>query len=534
MSQAALEVMQRVQAADRAGALDLAIRFLARGERHPLILMLAAERLEETGQTRQALALLRDATAQTQDEPELWRRYGVALGQQGFLPQAREALARAHALLPDQPAILLPLATACYRLGELEAADGHYARAAALVPDSIEPVAARAMIAIQRGDMATGRDLAARALTHDPANVTASIARGHAMLGEGDAQGAEAMATALLARLGRKSEHRLALLSLRADARDRLGRAQDAFLDYMMRNSLLVSQYRPIMTAAGMERQVDRARRIAAWLDRPAAGPAADGREPAPARPCAGHLFIMGFPRSGTTLLEKALSGHDRVRTLPEIDCLAEAGADLLASDDGMDRLATLPPAERAALRARYFAAAERATGALPGKVLVDKLPLHSIALPLIARLFPDAKIVLSLRDPRDVVLSGFRRRFQMNGAMFELLTPLGAAQFYEAVMTLVERGRIALALDLHEVRHEDLVDDFEGQVRRVLALVGLDWSERVRAFPERAAAHARTPSDYQLRRGLNRDGIGSWRRYEAQLQPVMPILEPWVRRWGY
>lgn len=534
MSDAALKVMERVRAADRAGALELASAALARGERHPLILMLAAERLEEQGQYMASLALLREALPQAEDEPELWRRYGIALARAGLYDVSREALDEADELLPDQPAILMPLATACYRSGDLANAERHFVRLSALMPGSPEPLAARAAIAVQQGQPAAGRDLALQALGIAPGNVTASIALARAALEEGNAAEAEALASAQLSRLPPGDEHRVSLLGLRADARDRLGRTRDAYLDYSTRNALLVAQYTSLRAASGDERPVERARRLRAYLDGADTSAWAKHAEDTAPSACSGHLFVVGFPRSGTTLLEKALAGHDRIRTLPEIDCLSEAGMELLADAAGLDRLAALPPADCAALRARYFAAVTNAVGDVAGKVVVDKMPLHSLALPLISRIFPDARIVLSLRDPRDVVLSGFRRRFQMNASMFELLTLKGAADFYDSIMALVTRCEEALPISLHKVPHEDLVADFEGEVRRVLALIGLDWQPDIAQFPARAVASARTPSDYQLRKGLNRDGIGAWRPYARELRGVENILAPWVQRWGY
>src|SRR5205823_4909072 len=96
------------------------------------------------------------------------------------------------------------------------------------------------------------------------------------------------------------------------------------------------------------------------------------------------------------------------------------------------------------------------------GRVFVDKLPMSTVALPVIARLFPQARILFARRDPRDVVFSCFRRRFGMNPVMFQFLTLDGAAAFYDAVMRLADLYRARLPLDLREVRYEAVVDGFE------------------------------------------------------------------------
>jgi len=533
MAQGLQQLLALVQRADRQGSLALATQLLSQGLRHPLVLMLAAEQLEEKGRVRDAAALLKEALTEADGEPEIWRRYGVALGKLGLLGESREALEEAFDIDPDQPVIRLALASACYRLGDLAAAEGHFAAVASATPQSTEAWAALAVIAAQRGDGEAARTQAERALAISPDNILARIALARAAYNGGDAREAEALADALLKKLDSASEHRLALLGLRADARDALGRHDDAFIDYSTRNAMLVAQYTPALAATGSERRIDQARRLHAWAS--ALEPTSWAAQPAElARPVAGHLFIVGFPRSGTTLLEKALAGHSAIRTLPEVDCLGDAATGLLADADGLARLASLPEADRAAMRDAYFAAAAKATGDLTGAILVDKMPLNTVNLPVIARLFPDARIVLSLRDPRDVVLSGFRRRFQMNGAMFELLTLSGAAAYYDAVMALAESYRRLLPHAMLEVRHEDLVDDFDGQVSRVLDLVGLAWEDDIRTFAGRAAADARTPSDYQLQKGLSRDGVGTWRHYGVQLGTVHGVLAPWIARWGY
>jgi hypothetical protein len=166
------------------------------------------------------------------------------------------------------------------------------------------------------------------------------------------------------------------------------------------------------------------------------------------------------------------------------------------------------------------------------GKMFVDKYPLNTLKLPLIARLFPRAKVLFASRDPRDVVLSCFRRRFKMNPAMYELLTLPGAAAFYDAVMHFADRVRPLLGLDWHEVRYETLVAAFAQETRAICEFLGLKWQADMGDFAARVQAreHA-TPSTAQLARGLDRSGIDHWKNYSAQLQPILAVLEPWVQR---
>jgi hypothetical protein len=229
------------------------------------------------------------------------------------------------------------------------------------------------------------------------------------------------------------------------------------------------------------------------------------------------------------------LAGHPDISTLPEVDHLAAAGEHLLADDVGLHTLATLDASQARTLRESYWRRVEESVAApLAGRILVDKMPLHTVALPLIARLFPDAKVLFALRDPRDVVLSCFRRRFQVNAAMFEFLTIEGTARYYDAVMELARSYRERLPLRFLEVRHEAMVAGLEAEAREVLEFVGADWNPAVLDFADRARSRLVTPSDPQLARGLNSEGVGQWRRYEACLRPVLGMLEPWVTRHGY
>jgi hypothetical protein len=248
-----------------------------------------------------------------------------------------------------------------------------------------------------------------------------------------------------------------------------------------------------------------------------------------------GHVFLLGFPRSGTTLLEQVLASHPHVEALEERDTLADAVRAFGRQPEDLAGLAAAPQAEISRLRAAYWQRVGREGAKPAGKLFVDKHPLHTFRLPLIAKLFPEAKVLFARRDPRDVVLSCFRRRFAMSGPMYQLLTLEGAARLYDVAMAFGERlgGRLPLAC--HVVRHEGLVEDFEATARTVCDFVGLPWDEALKSFAGRVQDRGiATPSGAQLARGLSAEGLGAWRRYRTQLAPAAPILAPWVERFGY
>jgi len=220
---------------------------------------------------------------------------------------------------------------------------------------------------------------------------------------------------------------------------------------------------------------------------------------------------------------------------MEERACLADSAAEFFGSDSDLDRLAALSEAELAPWREAYWRGVAEA-GLKPARaVFIDKLPLYAVFLPLIAKLFPAAKILLALRDPRDVVLSCFRRRFAMNAGMYEFTTLDGAAAYYEAVMELIGVYEESLALAIRPTRHEDLIADFDGQTRLLCEFLGLSFAEEMRGFARRARArNIDTPSSAQVAQGLSAGGLAQWRRYREQLAPILPVLAPFVARFGY
>src|SRR5205085_10487267 len=149
------------------------------------------------------------------------------------------------------------------------------------------------------------------------------------------------------------------------------------------------------------------------------------------------HVFLLGFARSGTTLLEEALARHTAVETTQEKDGLEEAVANLFVNKPAFERLVALTGGGLARYRRAYWSRLASFGIRTKSGCLIDKQPYNTIRLPLIAKLFPAAKILFALRDPRDVVLSCFRRRFVLNDSNRPLLTLGGAARLYDRVMQL-------------------------------------------------------------------------------------------------
>jgi len=312
---------------------------------------------------------------------------------------------------------------------------------------------------------------------------------------------------------------------LLAEIHDRLGDAPSAFAAFTeMNRAALAAQPR----APGPSYRAEVAARAA--LLTPERVAAWTGIEAGPGPPA--PLFILGFPRSGTTLLDTLLMnlpGLHVLEEMPMLDAVEEALG-------GEERLAALSSGEAASFRSLYFEALDRISPPAPGQTIVDKFPLHMARMPLIHRIFPDAKIVLVERHPCDAVLSCFMSNFRLNRAMLSF-TDLGeAARLYDAVLDAWTRARDLLPLDVHAIRYERMVEDLEGEMRALLGHLGLPWDPKV--LDNRASAgkrdYIRTASYAQVGEPIYRRAAGRWERYREQMAPVLPILAPWAERMGY
>ena len=171
----------------------------------------------------------------------------------------------------------------------------------------------------------------------------------------------------------------------------------------------------------------------------------------------------------------------------------------------------------------------------LEDRLLLDKLPLNLVETGLINVLFPDAKIIVALRDPRDVCLSCFMQGFDLNIGMVNFLWWERTVELYANVMDLWLHVREMLTLPFIEVRYEDTVRDLEGQARRMLDFLGLEWDDRVIRFYEAARKKAiLTPSFAAVTKPVHTGAIGRWRNYAGPVERVAGTLQPYIKAFGY
>jgi Sulfotransferase family len=419
-------------------------------------------------------------------------------------------------------------------LARVEEAKALYCRALAHEPERYDAAFSLALLAVEAGDWdEAGRWAGPLQARHPDAPGLAWLGA-RVALGRGDAAAAQGQLAVLSRdpRLG-PGQRADALLML-AEALDALARPSEAFEAAVVGKAIQRRLFAERATAR--EGAVARFERIAAWFRSadPAPWRSAAAAPPSPGQP-ATHAFLVGFPRSGTTLLEQALAGHSRVAALEEAPTLAAAHAEFMSSPEGLARLARLSPEEAEPWRARYWAEVAARGVDVEGRLFLDKAPAGTVDLPLVAKLFPHARILFAVRDPRDVTLSCLRNNFQLNAMTYAFTDLSGAAACYAACMSLAEIYRALLPLAWLDVRHETLIGDFEPGLAAICDFLGLGLEPAMLDVAGTSRGRSvRTPSAVQVRAGLNLTGVGRWRAYGRELAPVLPVLAPWVSRFGY
>jgi len=529
--QRAVAAFQRRAFAEAAG---LAQQVLSQFGEDANALMILAGIRGEAGDTTGSIELYERARAVMPSHIHVLTNLAAAYRATGRLHEARIVLE--EALQVDRRFAIghNNLGNVLLDIGDRDGAKRAYERAIVVQSNYAEPVAGLARIAEEEHRLDDARRLAERALSLQAGNVSAVMTRARAIYRLGDATRAAADLTALLRSPALSPTNRVVAEGYLGEALDKLGRYDEAFAAFTRAN-----QQHYALSAAMWAQDVGplslhSVQRLTAFIESVdlstwSPAPPVQAGDPPP-------VFLVGFPRSGTTLLDQILASHPKITTLEERDTLVESATALVKPEGDFDFWATISEADIEQMRTLYWQQVQTGLlGTRMKEVFVDKLPLNAVLLPVIYRLFPEAKIVLAMRDPRDTVLSSYQQRFGMNAAMFQLLRLDTATRYYDAVMKLVRACRAKLPLSVHEVRYEAVVSDFDATVGGVLSFLGVAWDDAVRNYAETAKTRAiGTPSASQVVQPLYATAQGKWRNYRSFLEPVLPVLEPWVRAFDY
>jgi len=263
-------------------------------------------------------------------------------------------------------------------------------------------------------------------------------------------------------------------------------------------------------------------------------------------RPSATHrpvALLAGHPRSGTTLLEQVLDAHPGIVSTEETQIFYDEAFTPAAFDATHPTDFFLPVLDRAAdavlqrSEQDYFACSERYKGEpLGNRLLIDKNPSLTAYVPAFARILPQAKFLVALRDPRDVCLSCFMQPLFPTRATSVVYPDFETTIIqYAAVMKIWQAAKPLLPGPWLEVRYEDLLDDLAAVARRTVTFLDVPWNDNVLQFQQHTRNKlVRSPTYADVRKPISKNAVGRWRHYQKHMEPWLDRLEPFVKAFGY
>ncbi len=438
----------------------------------------------------------------------------------GRIKAAAEHLREACRLAPDEARCHADFGACLQQLGRQDEAMEELEKAAELAPKDTEPLMRLATIHSDRGDFAAARDAYTRAIDRDPRSGGAHY--GLALLKtftEDDPQIAQL--EALIEEPSLEPNNEAAACFSLGRALDQLDRLDEAMAMFARGNRL-----KREMTDFDIAAERTNSKRIAA-----AFGPELFDKFPGAGDPSELPVFVVGMPRSGTTLVEQILASHPRVHGAGEINDLwrivSGLGRALPSGSRQPEDVGDAPPEIWRELGERYVSRIRRY--APDADRIIDKLPFNYTLAGIIRLMLPHSRIIHCVRDPRDTCLSCYLTSFQNDRGFTFDLAELG--ETYRLYMDLMDHWRYVLPGGFHEVRYESLVDDPEGQSRALVDYLDLDWSDDCLRFFENPRS-VMTASMTQVRQPVYKSSVGRWRRYRDYLGPLIDGLGD-MQRYG-
>ncbi|EEF59639.1 tetratricopeptide repeat-containing sulfotransferase family protein [Pedosphaera parvula] len=251
--------------------------------------------------------------------------------------------------------------------------------------------------------------------------------------------------------------------------------------------------------------------------------------------------LLCGHARSGTTLLEYVLDSHPQIVSADETSVYHNTaynpiGRAVSSNSSFVSALEWIPARNMRQIRTDYFRGIESFLGQPIGdRLLVDKNPANTFDIPSIARIFPEQKFLVALRDPRDVCLSCFMQPVAILPDTASWLTLEGTMEHYALIMGLWQAWKPCLGAGAIEVRYEDMVENLEATTRPVLDFLGLPWDERLLRFNEHASGKiVRSPTFAEVTKPIFKSALGRWRNYQKYFEPHLEKLKPSLKAFGY
>ncbi len=249
-------------------------------------------------------------------------------------------------------------------------------------------------------------------------------------------------------------------------------------------------------------------------------------------------IFLIGFPRSGTTLLDTILRTHPNINVMEEKGIVAKLVKSINELSDGdLNILNSINESQIEKVRKDYFDARKLVTIKQDKSIIyIDKLPLNIIHVGEIYRIFPNSKFIFAVRHPCDCVLSCFMQNFKLNNAMANFLNLNDAAKLYDDVIYLWFKFKSILSINYYEVKYENLINNFERTIKSVLNFLDLPWDSSVLKYYETAKDRNKinTPSYNQVTQPIYYHAQNRWKNYNNEMSSVYPKLETWIKKFNY
>jgi tetratricopeptide (TPR) repeat protein len=248
-------------------------------------------------------------------------------------------------------------------------------------------------------------------------------------------------------------------------------------------------------------------------------------------------IFLVGFPRSGTTLLDTILRSHksiDVIEEKPIVDKLIENLK--LETENNLLNLENLNKKSYTKIKELYLKTRGEYAKSNNEKIYIDKLPLNFIYIGEIIRLFPKAKFIFALRNPYDVILSCFMQQFTPNDSMMNFINLKDSANFYDISMKLYKMYFELFKSNIYEIKYEDVIQNFDDTIKKLLNFLNLEWEDEVKKFYKTARERGiiSTPSYNQINKPLYQKSIHRWRNYEKNFAEIDTDLNFWKNEFKY
>jgi tetratricopeptide (TPR) repeat protein len=489
------------------------------------------------GRPGHALEIYRDLLKQFPDTARLWHELAFAAGRQLDFTLAEEASQRAAGLAAKNVSLLVLLGQQYHWLRKPDRARACFEQAVAAFPNSVHAQLSLADWYERERRLDDAWQCVQACVDRDPRNAQVLCVKALLLHRRGLNSEAESLLREVIQRGSADANVNYSSRQQLAVVLDQLGNYSEA-LHWLGEAKALV---RKTANVGKLEQDYDRSvRRRRALLEdlKPEMIQSWRGADsPLPHR----LAFLGGHPRTGTTLLEQILGAHPDVVSFDEPMAFADEVAERLAPTNGTATLSVgalnaMTPAQRGDYRERYLKSLLRDDHDLPpGKVLLDKNPSPTSWLHLWLRIFPALKVIITLRDPRDVIISCYFQNLRLTATNANFLSLERTATHYADLMDVWLRLRDLGGFDWIETRYEDIVANLETEGRRVTGFLGLDWHPQQAAFHEtNRKKFVFSPTYSDATRPVYQRAVGRWKHYAEALAPVQDRLRPYVRAFGY